>query len=479
MAHVLKLINENSETVDFLAGLSSGFLLDNGGLFIGPPNYDDVFMDTISGRELIDRNYQDREIEIRFEMVGVSRDAIVTNIVKLNRMLTHASDYRMFGSGWRTNLHYRIDNAGDNVYFNVLAGVFELPGNLMSVENILQREGTNYVIRGCSLKLITKPIAYSTARTWDETLTSISFSSTPGSGIANNGTPMYFTGAALPDCDYEMPLKFFIQPQQTNTLSKVILGLQSKKKGSAWPYPWIDPYAAVGYSYSDNSDSTCFGGKYWAFSTSITALSLSTHRIQFRPGTTEADNFVGPYRIFVSFRSALNINTITQMRLIMPDYTKFQDGEIITMDNTSTYVVDYGTFFLPPYLQELTNLARWEFHVGFASKSGSIDVDLDAIHMIPQVGGYRVLEGRQGAFTRSTQVMIDDGWLGYTYVVDWSGSAWSSRQELVRPLFRPIYLKPKMDQMLVGLFLDSVGRARGDQSTLYQISGVPAHLMIG
>lgn len=155
MAVVLKLQDNIGGTIDFT--LNTGvfqFLRD--GLDIGFPEVIRIMGGDALQREgnrLVERKYGSREIKIRFKMIAADHDTLVTNIRTLDRMLDRARKIAKDVVGDRVELHYKLDNATDEVVFDVIDGEFRTPD---FASPTLRR---NADLLDCELTLICAPFA--------------------------------------------------------------------------------------------------------------------------------------------------------------------------------------------------------------------------------------------------------------------------------------------------------------------------------
>lgn len=163
MAYVLQLY-DTSTTIDFLGTSGASWCrLDEGGLLIKPPPKKEIWTGRTSvthGRSLSMKSYDNRTVEIRFEIVGDDRADILDKQQDIIQLLDNAENAQMYGNAYEVKLKYRIDDGSAAVDFDVLSGELYIPDDIMSQEKqFWQKSGGQYTIKGWRLILTCKPFA--------------------------------------------------------------------------------------------------------------------------------------------------------------------------------------------------------------------------------------------------------------------------------------------------------------------------------
>jgi len=154
MTNILKLV-EDTNTIDFILS-SSDYTLLADQLQINLPEVRRVIGgDPLlgEGERLVDRQYSNREIEIGFKIEAADHNALVSDIRAITRMIDLAKKKSKEIHGANVELRYKLDNATDEVVFDVLDGDFDL-GRISS--STVRRAS---ILLDCKLTLICQPFA--------------------------------------------------------------------------------------------------------------------------------------------------------------------------------------------------------------------------------------------------------------------------------------------------------------------------------
>lgn len=119
----------------------------------------------------------------------------------------------------------------------------------------------------------------------------------------------------------------------------------------------------------------------------------------------------------------------------------FQSGWVKPID-TTTELLDFGTIYLPPWLVGTpTGLAGLSISIrAKRDVAGSTTIGFDYLALMPQDGGYRVLEYRTTGVAQS-ELTVDDGWEEVVYHVNTS----SKKTGLPYGLMPRLVLRPGND----------------------------------
>ena len=157
MGFILALANEDT-VIDFI---SDDYHLMDGGFRLNPPKKEQVWGNASKlglGRKLIDYYYENRDAEILFRLHSTSRARLISMVNDIERILNQAREHSMGTSGSRVELRYQWEGSASPTYFEVIDGEFSYPDDIMSVEQIVQFDGTYYSIHDCKLTLIMQPV---------------------------------------------------------------------------------------------------------------------------------------------------------------------------------------------------------------------------------------------------------------------------------------------------------------------------------
>ena len=108
MGFVLTL-QDDTEIVDFL---SEEYQLSDGGLKIAIPEQKEVWGgDSIfaQGAQLVQASFGNREAEITFNVTGLTRDELIQNVARIDRILERAKRRSIEERGTRVELVYAWD----------------------------------------------------------------------------------------------------------------------------------------------------------------------------------------------------------------------------------------------------------------------------------------------------------------------------------------------------------------------------------
>lgn len=154
----LKLRDENSETIDFL---SSTVQVQNGGFDIGLPRTQrNVSLIRPGFYQASDIAQEYREAKIKFNILGTTRASILTTIQTIERVLRRVSSRNRVGLGTRAELVYAWEGSTNITYFEVYAGTFNLPGDVLSIEKMLTTVDGKLALVDCEIVFTLSPLGY-------------------------------------------------------------------------------------------------------------------------------------------------------------------------------------------------------------------------------------------------------------------------------------------------------------------------------
>lgn len=160
MSYILKLTDGTNE-IDFMSSL---YKVADGGLVFGPPEAIETWEETSTsklGARLTAASFGNREIGITFQVSNSNRDQLLSAVTAVSSMLAAARKRSITQQGPRVLLEFRIDGASESTFHEVITGVLTWPSNVLSVEQVLQRDAAgNWVICDFELSLKVYPYAF-------------------------------------------------------------------------------------------------------------------------------------------------------------------------------------------------------------------------------------------------------------------------------------------------------------------------------
>jgi len=113
------------------------------------------------GEDLINVTYENRRITFNFSIMNATAASISDTVVAINKMLESARQYALWPVRRGVEFRYKLLDGDETVAFDVIDGELRLPFSILDYANF-QLYGGQYVLSGCSLTLICKPLARGT-----------------------------------------------------------------------------------------------------------------------------------------------------------------------------------------------------------------------------------------------------------------------------------------------------------------------------
>ena len=138
-------LRDDTETVDFL---SDDYRLMDSGLVIGIPEQKEVWGgDSVfaQGEQLVESSFKNREATVTFQVTGLTRDELLQNVARIDRMIERAKRRSIEETGTRVEFIWALDETRNITYFEVVSGELAWPENVMSVEQVHQQTGARTV----------------------------------------------------------------------------------------------------------------------------------------------------------------------------------------------------------------------------------------------------------------------------------------------------------------------------------------------
>ncbi len=412
-------------TVNFLdKTLNPGFELVEEGFDIGPADRQDywegVTAATPKGIELIETQYVNREVTIRFNLYGNSRNDLATGARNIKRIITVARERQRVKVGERAQLAWQLDGMTNTMYFEILNGEVDIPRGIMSALTH-ERDGTRYIIRDCVLTLQTAPFMYQIAPRAGSPVSAVAattLDNTPG-GTYNN----FVTLSGLSG---DSPSPLIIQ-MTNSTFGSIHRQYLCLSRGDSFQSP--DRWLTTG-----------------TFSGTIPAAG-EEELTQASAGTLTTEN--GNFRLFGVCQAANTWDSTLYFQVRLSDAVS---SEVFTygpwVKGSGRALLDFGTFHLPPWKADLAGYIEYDaddylievFVRGEVSQSYS--VTMDSIQYAQVDGGFRVLTYRNPYFPVSS-VVIDNAWTEQI----WRDNGTVQSRNVI-PFMLPLFAQPGETQYL-------------------------------
>lgn len=440
MAFLLKLV-DSEDTIDFL---STTFRLEDKGFDQGKPMQKIVMGGNYSyggGQSLVSIDYDNRSIEITFNVKGATREDLLAAINRIDDVLYRCHFSKLNRTYEHTELQYQWEGASNINYFDIIAGELTWPDDIMSVEQVHQKEEGKYVLYGFKLTLTAAPFIDSlspVSNTYtDLTLYNPAYPSGESGGIGlynrNDGSGyfnnVWINGSDVPG-DYPADLKLEIAGSVTG-IKRVYVGIgprgtdnyayHSEAEVQSISYPGEDPLLI------SVSESTCSGGKYVPVVIGGGDLNAVIPLIYHESFASSDPYAPGAYRFFYMFDKTTT--TTARFRLRFQTLTSGGDvlavGEWVEVFENYLGIIDLGTFIFP---QNLVGPGQSSLSSAVAVLDGYFETTgtyrLDALYAIPVEYGMRVYEVHPSKMASgyTTEKFIDDGRNGVTYSVSVSAN---------------------------------------------------------
>jgi hypothetical protein len=432
MAYTVKIVSAEG-TIDFLSGTS--YVLLDQGLKFSPLSKKQVWVGGSSylhGSNLISSSFENRTIEISFKVRGTSMDNLINNITLIERTLERARRNAIYRINSRVELQFKIDGATNASYFEIIDGDLKWPEDLLSVENILQQEGSYYVIYDFVLTLVCYPLAFS-ASPYSGSMTALPLTNGNGTNVTSglvvqnhddSGTGhdnwVSISGSSILG-GYPSLLRLELQTRAEidYATNKVHIGVEQNPTANLKTMFDNSDATYVKDSPTPVSDGSCSGGTY----TRVVYSPTSTGTLLFSFSTTAVQSAAmkGAYRVFgrtlPSSGGGWDAASNYKIAFWLTDdgLSTFDTGWIRPQPNDSPSgieVLDFGVVFINQD-SYITNQDGFEFKLYANSDVNSKYLNLDYIYFLPVNGGYRVLEARSTGAKSVT--FIDDGWIDVVY----------------------------------------------------------------
>lgn len=487
MTFILKL-KSNADELNFLDGTT--FQLMDGGLNVQLPRKKEVWGgDSIfeHGAELIATSFENRTISLEINIKGTTRDDLIENTNRIERILGEARERSIEQTGSRVEFQYQWDQTASITYFEVIDGELRWPDTTMSVEGVLQQDTDDkYIIRGFSLELTVFPLGYPISPVSGAPsvlpLTNMHGTDvTTGLRVDNrndaNGQNYVEIKAADLDGEQEFLVELDLESDtgEAEQNSKIYIGcrrgdltfkhiLEDNAAAAVFgsPAPTADADYSSGGTYTIVSFADTDGEVElfrWDLSDAEMAATQGAFRFLGRLQEGDFWDQNANYSIAVKYGSTI-----------------LYQSEWISPLDTTINLLDFGTIYLPPWLVGTpTNLAGLSISLmGEHKSTGTVSLNLDYMALMPQDGGYRILNFR-GQGMAQFEHLFDDGWDRVVYHETTGGK----KTGLPYGLMRRITLKPNSAQRLYFLMEGTAGSTEITRKMNVIVSAVPSYLVLG
>jgi hypothetical protein len=233
------------------------------------------------------------------------------------------------------------------------------------------------------------------------------------------------------------------------------------------PAPTSDPDYSSGGTYTELTYTVTDPGSHPPIQpTTLCTWTLSDDQMQATQGA---------FRLFGKVRDGFFWDTNANYALaLVYDNTVLHQTEWRTPLDTTISLFDFGTVFLPPWLGSNQGLAGLKIRLNIWRKTyGTTTVKLDYMALLPQDGGYRVLQYR-GRGLGQLESVIDDGWGQIVFHQTDAGK----RAGLPYGLMPPLTLKPGLTQRLYFIMEGINGSSEISRRLKVSVGVVPTYMVL-
>lgn len=426
MTFVLKL-TDGTTPIDFMSGT---YRLEDGGLEFSSPRKKQVWSgDSLynDGAQLIYSTFENRSVRIHHQIKAMTRDGVSDAINQIDRLLEAARKRSKEQDGPRVELQYSWNGSTQTAYFDVTDGETNWPANIMSVEQIHQTQNGEYILVGFETSLICQPFSYPVSPV-SGTPTVVGLTNGNGTKVTSgllvwnhddsttgHDDWVEIDGKDIPGA-FACKLKLAIKREsgESEKASKIYIGV---RKGNTGFKHILEDNAAeyvIGSPTPTSDPDYSSGGTYTIFSFTSTS---GEQLIRWVLTETETTNTRGHFRIFGRTKEGYHWDSAANYRVVVLYGTDvLYRGEWRKPVNTTTELFDFGTLQMPPWLVGTSgDLVALKIALeGKRDTAGTSTIYLDYVSLLPQDGGYRILQMRTTGMAQF-EYLIDDGWLREIY----------------------------------------------------------------
>ena len=388
MAHILEL-SDGTTTIDFLDSSGTSWcLLEDGGLLIENPGVRETWSQGAhgySGRVLSGVTYENRRVELTFEIVGDDWDDIFDMKNSIASLINQAQVSQLImGTTAPVYLKFQIDTTSNPVYFDVKSGKVSLPGDIMSVEKLLWEKGTQYTLKGCTLELTCAPFA----RGDEVTLVNGTTINAADDDYYNNYVAL--TGSSI-DGDVPGPLRVRALGGNTHSINNMWVGLRDvatvssfvnvleAEDGTYVTYGGTLSSQSVNYSGDPGTGSGGYAVTYSKTAAGGVAPQYNP-LVSWNPSSGSAQNIKGRVRVLAvgTFPTTSKFGFCHLHKVGTPAEPVFVRGQ-------GAGILDLGIYDLVPYSVEYgdTTEARTFYIMYSADDTSAQAITLDAVYFLP------------------------------------------------------------------------------------------------
>lgn len=489
MAFVLKLSDSN-DVIDFI---SMDFLLSDGGLQVGVPEARDVWGGgsvNAHGEQLIQSSFANREVVIKFDVHGASRDALIANVARIDRIIENARRRSIDETGTRVELTYAWDGTTNQTYFEVITGTLEWPDDVMSVEQVHFKDADGrYCITDFTLTLITYPFAYpaSPVNGQPVAVDLLNANGTGSSVVVHNSNDVdhcNYIEVAAADLVGAYPLmtklKLVGNSGEAEKIGTVYIGIRTgdfnfrhilEDDDAAERIGDATPVADPDFSSGDTHTVLTYTVNNPGSDPPIEPVTLAKWDLT----PAEIDASQGAFRLFGKVRDTTfwdqNCNYAIAVGF---GSTILHQTEWRSPLDTTISLFDFGTVFLPPWSGGVSGLSGMFIKLLARRKTyGTTTIDLDFVMLLPQDGGYRVLKYR-GEGLGELEGVVDDGWERTTYHLTAAGK----KAGIVFGMMNPLEIRANRSHRLYFLIQGLNGSSEVGRRVLASLSVVPTYMVL-
>jgi hypothetical protein len=359
----------------------------------------------------------------------------------------------------------------------------------MSVEQVHQKISDRFIIVNFTLTLVLYPFAYPISPVTG-TPNNVKLSNLHGAdqtelvvhnfNDSSNDNFVEIKASQLPGA-YPLPLKITIKGDsgESEKTGKIYIGVRQDDLNFV---PILEDNAAsfrIGNVSPTSDPDYSSGGTYSNLVHTITspapiqATTLATWTLT----DSQVDATQGAFRIFGKVRDGYYWDTDANYSLAIIESasgTVLHQTEWRTPLDTTISLFDFGTVFLPPWAGSNKGLSSLKIRLNVWRKTyGTTTIKLDYIALLPQDGGYRVIQYRGGGLGQ-LEYVIDDGWEKTVHHKKTSGKL----SGLPFGLMPPLTLKPGITQRIYFIMEGINGSSEISRRLKVSVGVVPTYMVL-
>jgi len=443
LAHVLSL-KDGTTTINFLEESGTAWCgLEDGGLIIENPDRKVSWTGGgiwRQGREVMSVAYDNRKIEISFEIGGATRTDIVDRKTAIIRILEKARESYQYDTAPVVYLQFQIDTLTSPVYFDVVDGELLMPEDFMSVEKLNWQKSGGKTIKGFTLKLECLPFARG-----DE-VTIISNTSITNTDDALHTNYIDFAGSLIKG-DVPGPVRIrFTSNTASPRMTRFYVGMRNRGNAQNWVHTLEAESLSIGSSGSISAKNTIYSGDTgdglggravsWNLTTTGNVMLLS----KSFAATTFPERFEGKARVLV--RGSFSPYCSYQVKM----YYGVTPIREYPVKRHSYGHLDLGVVDVLPWaIRRGDYSSAWDMAIYCQPDSATLKtMVIDAIYLVP-ADDYKYRMWMYSGYDLQQNSAVEDN-ARFDQVHDMNGSY---RTAIIEPSGLPIHATPNEDGKII------------------------------